>query len=76
MKNIHSKDPRKKKITDALKRKSGGTKVTLLTSGIHKDTGEKFFHGRCLKRLIISREWQNLGFFKVTPEEAGVEWEN
>lgn len=74
MEHIHSKDPRKKKITDALKKKSGGTKVTVLTACVHVVTGEKFFHGKCLKKYSDCTSWQDLGFFKVTPEEAGVEW--
>lgn len=71
--NVTSYDPRKKPIVDALKKKSGGTKVTLL-----KEIGPGIFEGRCLKSggPVKDRETRSsyieLGSFQVTAAEAGL----
>ena len=74
MANITSDDPRKYKIVLALKMKSGGSKVTLLT-----ETNPGIFVGHCLKQEIVvdqagyahkTGKWTSLGDFVVTKEEA------
>jgi hypothetical protein len=70
--NVTSYDPRKKPIVDALKKKSGGTKVTLL-----KEIGPGVFEGSCLKgggpaTDMGAYSWIELGKFQVTAAEAGL----
>jgi hypothetical protein len=68
-KPIKSNDPRKPAIVSALKRKSGGTKVTNV-----REIGPNMFSGDCLKRPQggnpaayhpADRAWLNLGTFEV-----------
>jgi hypothetical protein len=66
MKNIKSTDPRKKAITNAIKAKSGGTKVTLV-----KELNDGTFQGHALKTNGKGPQ-TSLGFFTVTSEEAGL----
>lgn len=74
-KHVHSQDPRKPKIVAALKRKSGGTKVTLLTE---IETG--IFEGKCMRpATTVQKTWygatkryEDLGMFVVNSLEAGL----
>lgn len=74
-KHVHSQDPRKPKILAALKRKSGGTKVTLLT-----EIEPGIFEGKCQKPEIIkdggfaikTGKYEDLGMFVVNSLEAGL----
>ena len=65
MKNIRSYDPRKKQIVEALRKKSGCSKITML-----EETAEGF-RGSCLKSKG-NRCFENMGKFTVTREEAGL----
>lgn len=72
-KHVHSQDPRKPKIVEALKRKSGGTKVTLL---VEVEPG--LFEGKCMKPATTTEQtwygaikrYEEVGFFRVTSREA------
>lgn len=68
-KNVTSKDPRKPAIVAALKRKSGGGKVTLLT-----ELSNGNFMGHCLLKITLGRgsKWESLGAFEVSPAEVGL----
>lgn len=76
MKNVTSKDPRKPRIVHALKKKSGGNKVTLL-----KEISPGVFQGHCMKPerikeggfFLSTGKSESLGNFTVTAEEAGLE---
>lgn len=57
-KHVHSADPRKAAIVAALKKKSGGTKVTLL-----KEIAPNTFTGSCLRS--VGRRYEQLGEFTV-----------
>lgn len=72
-KHVHSKDPRKPQIVAALKKRSGGNKVTLLTETLHPISG-LCFEGHCSKKCPGGRGtgYQSLGFFIVTAKEAGM----
>lgn len=63
-KHVHSSDPRKPDIVAALKRKSGGTKVTLLV-----ETVPGTFQGKCMWRTPRSSTWADLGVFQITDAE-------
>ena len=65
-KHVHSKDPRKRAIVAALRRASGGTKVTML-----EEIAGGLFQGSCLKKGP-TKIWDNLGKFTVTAKEAGL----
>jgi hypothetical protein len=67
MKNVKSTDPRKKSITNAIKAKSGATRVTLV-----KELNDGTFSGHALKTNGRGKEQTSLGFFTVTSEEAGL----
>ena len=67
MKNIKSTDPRKKLISNAIKAKSGGSKVTLV-----KELNDGTFQGHALKTKGRDQPQDSLGFFIVTKEEAGI----
>ena len=76
MKHVSSDDPRKWKITLALKLKSGGTKVTLV-----KEITPGVFQGHCQRQQIVVDQagyahktggYESLGFFTVTAKEAGL----
>lgn len=66
--HVHSQDPRKKKITDALKAKSGGTKITLVKE-VSDENGVRFI-GQCLAKGLIN--WTNLGTFSVRAKDIGL----
>lgn len=78
-KHVRSTDPRKAAIVAALKRKSGGTKVTLLTENEGILTGP-YFQGKCMRRATKEvKNWngstamfEDLGVFQATPEECGL----
>lgn len=65
--NLTSYDQRKKPVVIALKKKSGGTKVTLL-----KETGPGVFEGKCHALEVETGCWDVLGTFTVTAKEAGI----
>jgi hypothetical protein len=77
-KHVHSKDPRKPAIVAALKRRSGGNKVTLL---VELEDG-KLFEGRCLKYVGAGNgrvrapimggngSYEELGTFQVSASEV------
>ena len=67
MANITSKDPRKKTIVVALKRKSGGSKITMV-----KELKDGTFQGNSMKHNGKGQPCTMLGFFTVTKEEAGL----
>lgn len=69
MANILSKDPRKKFIMAALKRKTGATKVTL----VREMPGGGTFQGNCMKRESGSLSFVCLGLHEVTAAECGFE---
>jgi hypothetical protein len=62
-KHVHSKDPRKPMIVSALKRKSGGTKVTELV-----ETEPGVFRGRCL-RVHGPKRFELIDCFTVTIDD-------
>lgn len=64
MKNIRSTDPRKPAIVAALKRDSGGTKVTTL-----QEIRPGVYHGQCMKKTPGSHIWTYIGLFEITQEE-------
>ena len=72
MKNIKSTDPRKVLIVSALKRMSGGTKITCV-----EELAPNTFRGRCLRREIINEvktgAWTFLGDFTVTLQAVNKE---
>lgn len=67
--HITSRDPRKPAIVAALKRKSGGTKVTLL-----EEIAPGQYRGNCLRGDGNTRHggWTQLGTFEVTEEEVAL----
>ncbi len=75
-KHVNSRDPRKAAIVTALKRKSGGTKVTNVTETVETDqivTGVhekdiKVFSGDCM-RVNRQGTWDRLGTFHVQESE-------
>ena len=68
-KHIHSKDPRKPAIVAALRKASGGTKITML-----EEIAVGVFQGSCLKKSQSFKKnyWDNLGKFTITAKEAGI----
>lgn len=77
-KHVKSTDPRKAQIVAALKRKSGGGKVTLVTEDVGPITG-LYFQGSCMRKLPGGRGagYEDLGVFQVTAKEAGLsKWED
>lgn len=57
---VKSKDPRKPAIVAALKRSSGGTKVTNVVQ-----TGEFQFSGDCMRKHGDKTHWVHLGTFTL-----------
>jgi len=71
-KSVKSTDPRKPQIVGALKKASGGTKVTSV-----KEIGLNRFEGHCMKIItfvnphgytIKSDKYESLGVFSITVE--------
>lgn len=74
-KHVHSKDPRKIRITDALKRMSGGGRVSLLTEvripGIDGGTAEQhIFRGHCSAYDTKTGFWNSLGMFEIEAKDV------
>jgi hypothetical protein len=68
-KHVRSTDPRKPAIVAALKKLSGGTKVTNLSEyNSTKKNGNHWFHGDCLK-LATGGKWTKLGTFGVRADD-------
>lgn len=65
MKSVTSKDPRKKQVVSAIKRKSGGNKVTNV-----KQLKDGSFQGHAMKGGRYG--YESLGEVIVTAEEAGI----
>jgi len=63
-KHVHSKDPRKPMIVSALKRKSRGTKVTVL-----QEIEPGVFRAQCLKPEPGSKLFRQIGEFTVTIDD-------
>lgn len=66
--NIPSHDPRKTKIVEVLKKKSGGGRVTLV-----KEISPGVFQGHCHKYDAGNGLYHSLGYFSTTYEECGFE---
>ncbi len=60
-KPIKSTDPIKKPVVAALKKASGGSKVTSVVQ-----VGPGQFAGRCMTRVKGTLGWKDLGVFEVT----------
>lgn len=63
---VKSTDPVKAKVMQALKAKSGATKVTQVTK-----VNETTYSGQCFKKKPDSRKFDDLGTVEVTTEEVG-----
>lgn len=67
MKHIHSTDPVKKLVVNAIKLKSGANKVTLV-----KEVSEGVYQGHALKTNGRGAEMTSLGTVTVTKEELSL----
>jgi hypothetical protein len=67
VKSVHSTDPRKPYIMDALKKESGGNKVTCI-----RELGDGYFKGNCMSGNRSG--YEKLGIFTVKMDFTGMEF--